>query len=89
MFESRQVALQGKKSGHFLPSCFVSVHNGRFFCTIIIVLFVVRLITFFAQEGIPWRLNLAHSKLLSETCRRLAVEAQRLSNWLHQKSTPI
>jgi hypothetical protein len=51
--------------------------------------FLVHFIMFFAQEGISGRLKLAHSKLLQETCRHWAVEARRLSNWLHQKSTPI
>jgi hypothetical protein len=51
--------------------------------------FLVHFIVFFVQEGIPRRLNLAHSKLLPETCRRCAVDARQLSNWLHQKSTPI
>jgi hypothetical protein len=42
----------------------------------------------FDRERILGRLNLAHSKLLPETHRRHAVETRRLSNWLHQKSTP-
>jgi hypothetical protein len=59
-----------------------------YFCTIIIVFFVVRFLMLFALERISGRLNLAHSKLLPKTYRRQAVEARRLSNWLHQKSTP-
>jgi hypothetical protein len=42
----------------------------------------------FVPARIPGGLNLAHSKLLPETCCRCAVEARQLSNRLHQKSTP-
>jgi hypothetical protein len=43
-----------------------------FFVQLSLCIFVVRLITLFARARIPGRLNLAHSKLLPETCRDLA-----------------
>ncbi|MDR2439386.1 MAG: hypothetical protein LBE12_08470, partial [Planctomycetaceae bacterium] len=50
-----------------IVTCLLKDNDVTNIYTIIIVFFVVRLIRLFDQEGIPERLNLTHSKLLSET----------------------